>query len=149
MEVILLERVVNLGNLGSKVKVKNGFARNFLIPQGKAIRATTQNIVSFEERRAELEKKEAILLGQAQERAKTLTGLTVQIHARASDEGKLFGSVSTREIAHALMELGHEVHRSAIILPEGVLRSVGEYEIALHLHSDVHQNILVNVQAEK
>jgi large subunit ribosomal protein L9 len=148
MDVILLERVRNLGNLGDEVSVKNGYGRNFLIPQGKAVRATAANREVFEGRRAELEAQAAAQLKAAQDRAAGLAELAVTIAARASDEGKLFGSVGSREIADAVTEAGQEVSKDEVLLPVGPLRSIGEFTVDLQLHSDVTASVTVNVIPE-
>ena len=148
MDVILLERVRNLGNLGDEVSVKNGYGRNFLIPQGKAVRATAANREVFESRRAELEAQAAGQLKAAQDRAAGLAELAVTIAARASDEGKLFGSVGSREIADAVTEAGQEVSKDEVLLPVGPLRSIGEFTVDLQLHSDVTASVTVNVIPE-
>lgn len=148
MQVILLEKVVNLGGLGEVVKVKDGFARNFLIPQGKAKRATPENMAEFETRRADLEKTQADALAAAQERGAKIDGLTVQITRKAGVDGRLFGSVTTYDIAEALQGLGHEVERAAIRLPQGPLKAIGDYDLALALHSDIVVHIKVSVLGE-
>jgi large subunit ribosomal protein L9 len=148
MQVILLEKVVNLGGLGEVVKVKDGFARNFLIPQGKAKRATPENLAEFETRRADLEKNQADTLTAAQERGAKIDGLTVQITRKAGVDGRLFGSVTTYDIAEALQGLGHEVERAAIRLPQGPLKTIGDYDLALALHSDIVVHIKVSVLGE-
>jgi large subunit ribosomal protein L9 len=148
MQVILLEKVVNLGGLGEVVKVKDGFARNFLIPQGKAKRATPENMAEFETRRADLEKTQADALAAAQERGAKVDGLTVQITRKAGVDGRLFGSVTTYDIAEALQSLGHEVERAAIRLPQGPLKAIGDYDLALALHSDIVVHIKVSVLGE-
>jgi large subunit ribosomal protein L9 len=148
MQVILLEKVVNLGGLGEVVKVKDGFARNFLIPQGKAKRATPENLAEFETRRADLEKTQADALAAAQERGAKVDGLTVQITRKAGVDGRLFGSVTTYDIAEALQSLGHEVERAAIRLPQGPLKAIGDYDLALALHSDIVVHIKVSVLGE-
>jgi large subunit ribosomal protein L9 len=148
MEVILLERVDNVGGIGDRVKVKSGFARNFLIPQGKATLATPANIARFEAIRAELEAKAAGEIEQAQARAKKLEGQVVRITVQAGTEGKLFGSVGTIDIAEALAKLGVDVERSEIRLPEGPLRVVGEHHVELHLHTDVNVPLTVVVESE-
>ncbi|HET9044493.1 MAG TPA: 50S ribosomal protein L9 [Burkholderiales bacterium] len=148
MQVILLEKVVNLGGLGEVVKVKDGFARNFLIPQGKAKRATPENMAEFETRRADLEKTQADALAAAQERGAKVDGLTVQITRKAGVDGRLFGSVTTYDIAEALQGLGHEVERAAIRLPQGPLKAIGDYDLALALHSDIVVHIKVSVLGE-
>ncbi len=148
MEVILLDRIRNLGNLGDKVNVRPGYGRNFLIPQGKAIPATGENLHVFEERRAELEQKAAESLTLAKEKAEKLADLNIVITARAADEGKLYGSVGTAEIAHAISQGVLEIEKSEINLPTGVIREVGEYDIDVNLHSDVTITIKVTVEAE-
>lgn len=145
MEVILLEKVGGLGNLGDKVKVKSGFGRNFLIPYGKAVSATAENIAHFEARRAELEEAAAERKAAAEARAEKLAGMKVTITANAGDEGKLFGSVGTRDIAQAITAAGVEVSKSEVRLPEGVLRTTGDFEVDLQLHSDVTQTVTVSI----
>lgn len=148
MEVILLDKVENLGNLGDKVNVKSGYGRNYLLPQGKATMATPENIKVFEERRAELEKQAANKLAAAQARAAKLNELEISITANAGDEGKLFGSIGTHDIAEVLTNnAGIEVHKSEVRLPNGTIRNVGEYSIDLHLHSDVDATIKLIVVA--
>ena len=150
MEVILLDKLAHLGGLGDKVKVGNGYARNFLLPQKKAVMATKENLAKFEAQRAELEAKIAAELKAAEDRAAKLAEIgTVTILAKAGDEGKLFGSIGTRDIADALTAAGCEIHKSEVRLPEGVLRSVGEYEIALQLHADVKSVIKLVIAADK
>ncbi|MCU0803467.1 MAG: 50S ribosomal protein L9 [Burkholderiales bacterium] len=149
MQVILMERVVNLGGLGDVVKVKDGYARNFLIPQGKAKRATPENLAEFEKRRADLEKAQADALGAAQARAAKLEGATVQVTRKAGVDGRLFGSVTTIDIAEALQAAGHEVERAMIRLPQGPLKSAGEYHIDVALHSDVLAHVTVAVVGEQ
>jgi large subunit ribosomal protein L9 len=148
MDVILLEKVENLGNLGDKVKVRSGYGRNFLIPKGKAKPATAENIKYFEERRAELEKTAAEAVAAAEARKAQLEGLTITINAKAGDEGKLFGSVGTADIAEAITQAGVAVERHEVRLPEGALRAIGEYEIELHLHTDVNASVKVVVAPE-
>jgi large subunit ribosomal protein L9 len=148
MEIILLEKVENLGGLGDKIRVKPGYARNFLIPQGKAKYATPANIAEFEAKRAELEKAAAEALSAAQARAAQLEGLEVELSAHAGSEGKLFGSIGTQDIADAVTAAGVELERREVRLPEGAIRQTGEYEIALHLHSDVNATIKLVVKAE-
>lgn len=148
MEVILLEKIGKLGSLGDKVSVKAGFGRNYLIPQGKAVPATGVNIAKFEERRAELEKAAADKLAAAQARAEALNAFAVTIASKAGDEGKLFGSVGTRDIAEAITAAGQEVCKSEVRLPEGALRHVGEFEVALQLHPEVTTNVVVTVVGE-
>ncbi|MBP8926810.1 MAG: 50S ribosomal protein L9 [Pseudomonadales bacterium] len=147
MDVILLEKVGGLGNLGDKVKVKSGFGRNFLVPYGKAVSATADNVARFEAQRAELEKKAAEHAALAQARAEKLAGLKITITANAGDEGKLFGSVGTRDIADAITAAGNEVSKSEVRMPNGVIRTIGDFEINLHLHSDITQTITVSVVA--
>ena len=138
MEIILLEKVDNVGGIGDRVRVKSGYARNYLIPQGKATLATAANIAKFESRRAELEAKAAAELAAAQARAKKLEGLVLKIEMQAGAEGKLFGSVGTVDIAEEIGKRGIEVERSEIRLPDGPLRVVGEHQVELHLHTDVN-----------
>lgn len=148
MEVILLEKVRNLGTMGDQVKVKGGYGRNFLIPQGKAVPATKDNIEIFNEKKAELEAKAAEKLAQAQTRAQKLEGVAIQISGKAGDEGKLFGSIGTRDIADAITEAGVAVNKSEVILSDGVIRNIGDYEIAVQFHPDVVKNITISVIAE-
>jgi len=148
MDVILLDKVGRLGKIGDKVHVKAGFGRNYLIPQGKAIPATEENLRDFETRRAELEAVANEKLGEARQRAEKLFGLTLTIAANAGDEGKLFGSIGTRDIAEAITNAGVEVQKSEVKLPQGTLRDVGEYEIDVQLHSDVTQSVKVTIVAE-
>ena len=149
MEVILLEKTRNLGSLGDKVKVRNGYGRNFLIPQGKAVPATEANIKYFEERRAELEKQAADKLAAAQARADKLTALgAVTVSAKAGDEGKLFGSVGTRDVADAITAAGVEVAKAEVLMPNGAIRNVGDFELEVQLHSDVVAAIKISVVPE-
>jgi large subunit ribosomal protein L9 len=148
MNVILLERINNLGDLGEEVAVKPGFARNYLIPKGKAVRATTGNRAVFEERRAELERVAETRLGEAKGRAGSLEGMSVTIVVRAGEEGKLYGSVGTHDIADAVTAKGVEIERSEVRLPEGPIRSTGEYQVDVQLHSDLTVQIQVVVVAE-
>lgn len=148
MELILLEKVQNLGNLGDKVKVKPGFGRNFLVPQGKAAPATEKNIALFEARRAELEKAAQDRLLVAQGRSGTLNGVVITLNANASEEGKLFGSIGPREIAEALGQLGHEVSKSEVIMGEGPIRQTGEFRVTLNLHADIETAITVVVNPD-
>ena len=148
MNVILLEKVGKLGNIGDQVSVKSGFGRNFLIPQGKAIPATTANVADFEARRAELEAAAAEKKAAAESRGEKLVELTVTITANAGDEGKLFGSLGTRDLAEAITAAGVEVSKSEVKLPQGTLREVGEYEIDVQLHAEVTQAVKVVVEAE-
>jgi len=148
MEVILLEKIGRVGGLGDRVSVKPGYARNFLIPEGKAVPATKPNVIKFEARRAELEKAAAEALRVAQTRAETLRGVVVTIASRAADEGKLYGSIGTRDLVEAIGKAGVEVHKSEIRLPNGVIREIGEFDIQIELHSDVLATVKVNVVAE-
>jgi large subunit ribosomal protein L9 len=149
MEVILLEKVRNLGDLGEQIRVKSGYGRNFLIPQGKAVMATKENVAKFEERRAELEAKAAELLAAAEARAAKLAELDlVTITANAGEEGKLFGSISAGDIADALTAAGAEVAKSEVKLPEGAIRQIGEFELEVQLHTDVSQSVNIEVVAE-
>jgi len=149
MEVILLENIGNLGELGDKVDVKAGFGRNYLIPQGKAVPATESNIAEFEARRAELEAAAAKALAEAEARAEKINALgLITIAANAGEEGKLFGSVGTRDIADAISATGCEVDKSEVRLPEGPLRDLGEYEIAIQVHGDIIANVAVAVIPE-
>ena len=149
MQVILMEKVANLGELGDVVKVKDGFARNYLIPHGKAKRATDANLKAFESRRAELEKAQAESLGKAQERATKLEGLTIQITQKAGPDGRLFGSVTNYDIVEALQKQGHEVERANIRMPQGPLKQVGDVPIEIALHTDVTATITVSVLGEQ
>lgn len=148
MNVILLEKIRNLGDLGEQVSVAAGYGRNFLIPQGKAVPATEANVKHFEERRAELEAKAADELATAQARAEKLAALTVTIPANAGDEGKLFGSVGTADIAAAATEAGVELAKKEVRMPEGAIRTTGEFDIVVSLHTDVDATVKVNVVAE-
>ena len=148
MEIILMEKVVNLGNLGDVVKVKDGYARNFLIPQGKAKRATKANMEAFAARKAELEKVAAEKLAAAQARAEKLAGFELTIARKAGVDGRLFGSVTNVDIAEALQAQGFDVVRSEVRMPEGPFKALGEYELTLALHSDVETQIKVSVVAE-
>lgn len=149
MEVILLENIGNLGALGDTVDVKPGYGRNFLIPQGKAVPATQDNVAKFETRRAELEAVAAETLAAAQARGEALSALeAVNIAATAGEEGKLFGSVGTRDIAEALTAAGCEVDKSEVRLPEGVIRELGEYEIIIQVHAEVSSSVAIHIVAE-
>ncbi|MCG5535838.1 50S ribosomal protein L9 [Ectothiorhodospira mobilis] len=148
MEVILLEKVENLGNLGDKVRVRPGYARNYLLPQGKAKFATEANIAEFEARRAELEKAAAEALAAAEARREKLEAMTVTVTAKAGGEGKLFGSVGTADIADAVKSMGVELEKREVRLPEGPLRQTGEFEVDLQLHTDVKATLKVVVAAE-
>ena len=147
MQIILLEKVVNLGNLGDIVKVKDGYARNFLIPQRMAKRATPAAMAEFEARRAELEAAAAAKKASAESRAAQLAELEVTITAVAGDEGKLFGSIGTHDIAEALTASGVEVAKAEVRLPNGTIRQVGEFDVAVHLHTDVEATVKVIVVA--
>ena len=149
MQVILMEKVANLGGLGDVVKVKDGFARNFLIPQGKAKRATPENIKHFEGRRAELEKAQNEQLTRAKERGEKLEGLKIQITQKAGVDGRLFGSVTNYDVVEALGKQGHEVERSQVRMPQGPLKQVGEFPIQISLHTDVTATITVVVIGEQ
>lgn len=149
MQVILMEKVANLGNLGDVVKVKDGYARNFLIPHGKAKRATEENRKAFEARRTELEKAQAATLAKAQERGAKLGGLTLQITQKAGPDGRLFGSVTNYDIVEALNKQGHEVERAQIRMPQGPLKQVGDYPLEIALHTDVAVTITVSVLGEQ
>ena len=149
MEVILLDKVENLGGIGDKVKVKPGYARNYLLPQGKAARATPENIAEFEARRAELEAKAATVIADAKARAEKIEGLALTILAKAGSEGKLFGSVGPVDIAEAAEAAGVTIERSEIRLAEGPLRAVGTHEVEVHLHSEVSVPITVTVEGEE
>ncbi|WP_151704027.1 MULTISPECIES: 50S ribosomal protein L9 [Nitrincola] len=148
MEVILLENIGKLGKLGDKVSVKAGFSRNYLLPQGKAVSATAENVVKFEERRAELEKASNDRLAAAQARADQLKEMELSVVTKAGDEGKLFGSIGTRDIADAITQSGIEVNKSEVRLPEGTIRHVGEYTVSLQLHAEVTTSIKLIVAAE-
>jgi large subunit ribosomal protein L9 len=148
MQVILLEKIGRLGNLGDKVNVKPGYGRNFLIPYGKAVAASKTNIEEFERRRAELEAAAAANRAGAEARAARLVELVVTISANAGDEGKLFGSIGTRDIADAVTAAGVEINKSEVRLPNGVIREIGEYDIDIQVHSDVTQAIKLKVVAE-
>ncbi len=148
MEVILLEKIGKLGSLGDRVSIKSGYGRNYLIPQGKAVVATKAKIAEFEQRRAELEKKEAEKLAVEQARADKINALEILITQKAGEEGRLFGSVGTQDIANAITEAGVEVMKHEVRLPDGVIRHVGDYKIDISLHSDVTINIEVKIVAE-
>ena len=149
MEVILLQKVAKLGNIGDRVKVKSGFGRNYLLPSGKATLATPAHIAAFEARRAELEAKAANELTDAQSRAVKLEGFALSITAKAGNEGKLFGSIGTADIAEACQKAGHQVERAEVRLPGGPLRMIGEHTVTLHLHADVDVTLPVTVVAEE
>lgn len=150
MQVILMEKMVNLGSLGDVVKVKDGFARNYLIPQGKAKRATQANLKEFENRRSELEKKANETLTGSQERAAKLEGMKIEIAQKAGVDGRLFGSVTTSDIAEALTKTtGIAVKKAEVRMPAGPLKHIGEFPIVVHLHADVEANVIVHVVAEQ
>jgi large subunit ribosomal protein L9 len=148
MQVILMEKVINLGNLGEVVKVKDGYARNYLIPRGKAKRVTEQSLKEFETKRAELEKSAAEQLTTAQEKGGKLDGYLLQITRKAGEDGKLFGSVTNFDIAEALQAQGFEIERSHIRLPQGPLKQIGDTQLAVALHPDVVVHITVSVLGE-
>lgn len=149
MQIILLQKVQNLGDLGEVVKVKPGYARNYLIPQGKASMATEANIEIFQQRKAELISKEKDSLAAATARAESIEGLEVTVSSNASPEGKLYGSIGTREIAEKLTENGFPVDKSEVTLSEGVFREVGEYDVELKFHADVTSNFKLLIEAEE
>jgi large subunit ribosomal protein L9 len=149
MDVILLQKVANLGNIGDRVKVRSGFGRNFLLPEGKATLATPDNIARFEARRAELEKLAREQLVSAEERAAAMKEFKLQITAKAGTEGKLFGSIGTADIAEACTRAGFKVERSEVRLPNGPLRMVGEHSVSLHLHADIDVPVAVSIVAEE
>tara|TARA_Y100000034_G_scaffold38944_1_gene47920 strand:- start:248 stop:700 length:453 start_codon:yes stop_codon:yes gene_type:complete len=149
MEVILLDKIAKLGGLGDKVTVKSGYARNYLLPKGKAVFASKANIEHFEARRADLEKQLAEALAAAEAQAAKITELAeVTIASTAGDEGKLFGSIGTKDIADAITEAGVEVTKAQVRMPLGTIRETGEYDIVIHLHTDVDVNVKVVVIAE-
>ena len=150
MQLILLEKIKNLGGLGDLVNVKSGYGRNYLVPQGKAVFATEQNKTAFAEKKTELEAKAAANLAQAQKRAEEIQALeNVKIKSHASDEGKLYGSVGAREIADAVTSLGLELSKSEVLLSNGPLRTIGEHEVQLSLHSDVKSTVRIVVEGDK
>ena len=149
MQLILLQNVTNLGRLGDKVNVKPGYGRNFLVPQGKAVPATAANLADFEARRAEFEAKAKSQLEGAESRRAALEGVEVTIAANASAEGKLFGSVTPRDIAEQLTKLGHKVDKSEVVMGEGPFRRTGEFEVVVRLHADVEQPVKVIVVGEQ
>lgn len=148
MEVILLEKIRKLGELGQQVRVKPGYGRNYLIPMGKAVPATADNVAKFEARRAELEKSQADKLATAQTRREKLQGLSVTIPQRAGTEGKLYGSVGTVDIAEAVNAAGIEIQKQEVRLPEGPFRAIGEYDVTIQLHADVEAVIKINIIPE-
>lgn len=149
MQIILLEQIHNLGRLGDVVKVKEGYARNYLIPQGKAKRATQENMAEFEQRRAELEAQQAKVLAEAKQRSEAIDGMTVTIVQKAGVDGRLFGSVTHYDIADALKALGHEVPKNIIQMPGGPLKQVGDHPITVDFHADAIATINVSVVAEQ
>lgn len=149
MDVILLTKVANLGDIGDRVKVKSGYGRNYLLPAGKATLATPANVAKFEARRAELEKIAREQFAAAEERAEKLKGFTLRITAKAGNEGKLFGSIGTTDIAEACTQQDHKVARSEVRLPNGPIRIVGEHQVVLHLHTDIDVQLAVTVTAEE
>jgi large subunit ribosomal protein L9 len=148
MDLILLEKVQNLGDLGDLVKVKSGFGRNFLVPQGKAVPATKDNLAQFEARRAELEAAAKAKLDQAESRQSGLAEVVVEITANASEEGKLYGSIGPREVASAVSALGHEITKSEVTMGEGPIRTTGEFDVVVQLHADVESIVKVIVHPE-
>jgi large subunit ribosomal protein L9 len=148
MQLILLQKVTNLGNLGDKVDVKPGYGRNFLVPKGKAVPATAANIAQFEAKRADYEAKAHAHLGDAEARRAKLEGASVTLYANASTEGKLYGSIGPRDIADALTKLGTPVEKSEVVMGEGAFRHIGEFEVLVHLHADVEVPVKVIVQGE-
>jgi large subunit ribosomal protein L9 len=148
MQVILLEKVANLGNLGDIVKVKDGFGRNFLIPQGKAKRATDSNKAEFEAKRAELEKQQVVLLDAAKERAKALSGFTLSVTQKSGVDGKLFGSVTNTDIAEGLTAKNIKIVKAEIRMPNGPLKTVGQHQVTIALHHDVTVDISIDVIGE-
>jgi len=149
MQLVLLEKIKKLGNLGDIVKVKAGYARNFLIPKGKAVFATKENLHKFEEKRAELEVKADDLIKKAEDKKAKLEGLNIEIKSKASDEGRLYGSIGPKDIMDAIKENGIEVEKQNIIMSHGLIRQTGEFEVNIHLHSDIQLDIMINVVADK
>lgn len=149
MQIILLEKVANLGTLGDVVKVRDGFARNYLIPQGKAKRATRDNLAEFEQRRSELEKAQNEQLAQAQEKAAKLDGITVKIAQKAGVDGKLFGSVTNADVSDALKAEGFDIPKASVRMPQGPLKNVGDHSLKIALHTDVVVTITVSVVPEQ
>src|SRR5687767_8160071 len=149
MDIILMQKVANLGNIGDRVKVKAGYGRNFLLPQGKATLATAENIAKFEARRAEFEKSAKEELSNAQARAAKLDGIKLQLTAKAGGEGKLFGSIGTTDVAEALRKAGHTVERSQVRMPNGPIRQAGEHVVQLHLHTDVNVDLPLIIVGEE
>lgn len=149
MEVILLEKVHKLGDLGDKVRVRAGYGRNFLIPQKRAVPATQENVEKFESQRAELEKVQSDVVSASQSRAEAMEGLVVSVEAKAGTEGKLYGSIGTAEIAAAISATGNELEKREVRLPDGPLREVGEHSVTVHLHADVETTVTVQIVAEE
>ena len=149
MDVILLQKVANLGNIGDRVKVRSGFGRNFLLPQGKATLATADNVARFEARRAELEKAAREHLVSANERAEAMKDFKLTIQAKAGTEGKLFGSIGTADVAEAATKAGIKIERSEVRLPNGALRTIGDHAVVLHLHADIDVPLAVTIVAEE
>jgi large subunit ribosomal protein L9 len=149
MEVILLQKIANLGNIGERVKVRSGFGRNYLLPQGKATLATPENVARFEARRAELERLAREHLSSAEERAAAMRDFRLTIHAKAGTEGKLFGSIGTSDIAEACNSAGFKIERSEVRLSNGPLRMLGEHTVNLHLHADIDVPVHVTIVAEE
>ena len=149
MDLILLEKVQNLGDLGDLVKVKSGFGRNYLVPHGKAVPATKDNLAQFEARRSELEAAAADKLGQAKARESGLADVVVEIAANASEEGNLYGSIGPREVASAVSAIGHEITKAEVVMGEGPIRTIGEFDVVVHLHADVETKVKVIVTAEE
>lgn len=149
MEIILLQKVANLGNIGDRVKVKSGYGRNFLLPQGKATLATAENVAKFESRRAEIEKAAKEELDAAQARAAKFEGFKLTLSAKAGGEGKLFGSIGTTDIAEAVRKAGHVIERAEVRLPNGPIRLAGEHVVQLHLHTDLTIDLPVTVIGEE
>ena len=147
MKVILLEKIRNLGDIGEHVNVKPGYARNFLVPQSKAVFATRANILKFEEKRAELEEKAQFILQEAQARAEKMKDLLLNLKVRASAEGKLFGSVAPKDIANLIQGLGHIVQKNEIVLSQGIIRTIGTYPVQLHLHPEVSLALTITLES--
>ena len=148
MEIILLEKIANLGSLGDKVTVKPGYGRNFLIPQGKAVRASAEKLAEFEQRRAELEQKAIAVLAAAKARAEALAKLSVVIKQKAGEEGRLYGSVGVKDIADAVTAAGVQLNKNEVRLPSGPIRHTGDYEVKVHLHADLDGIVPVKIAAE-
>jgi large subunit ribosomal protein L9 len=148
MELILLQKVTNLGGLGDKVSVKPGYGRNYLVPMGKAVPANAANVAAFEAKRAEYEAKAKDILAAAEARKAKLEGASVTINANASTEGKLFGSVGTRDVAEAFTKAGFKLEKSEVVMGEGPIRRIGEFDVVVHLHADVEAKVKVIVSPE-